>query len=126
MLKRLLGFLSFLLFPLQSTGTTYQTGEDIVVRAQFINNGVLDNTQDTNFRAVEDDWPVFAFAKDLGSVTSATTPVVFSVGHVRDPVIEYIIADEQLQQRSPFFLSAHSTPADAVSPSNQIYHRFGF
>ena len=51
--------------PLQTAQTTFQTGEDTVVRAQFINNGVLLNTEDSNFRAINDDWPVFAVSKDL-------------------------------------------------------------
>lgn len=38
---------------------TYQTGADTVVRAKFIADGKLDNTQDTNFRAISDSWPVF-------------------------------------------------------------------
>lgn len=100
---------------IQTSGTTFQTGQDIVVRAQFIDNGVLLNSQDTNFRAVEDDWPVFAFAQDLGTVTSSSSqPVVFSVGHMRDPAVEYIIANDQTQPRNSFFLSEFSTPSDAV------------
>jgi hypothetical protein len=46
-------------------GVTYQTGQDSVVRSQFVSNGKLANTQDTNFRAVSDDWPVFGLSKDL-------------------------------------------------------------
>lgn len=41
---------------LQTLGMTYQTGQDTVVRAQFIANGQLANTQDGNFRAVNNDW----------------------------------------------------------------------
>ncbi|KAH8120127.1 DUF1793-domain-containing protein [Phellopilus nigrolimitatus] len=99
----------------KSSGTTYQTGEDTVVRGQFINSGSLGNTQDTNFRAVSDKWPVFALAEDLGEVNQASTPVVFSVGHFRDPAVEYIVANNQTQQRSAYFLTAYSTPADAIS-----------
>ncbi|KAH9943507.1 uncharacterized protein BXZ73DRAFT_97546 [Epithele typhae] len=50
-------------------GATWQSGEDTVVRAQFINNGKLANSADTQFRAVSDRWPVFAFAH-----TSYITP----------------------------------------------------
>lgn len=96
-------------------GVTYQTGQDTVVRAQFINNGKLANTQDTNFRAVSDNWPVFGFAHDLGSVNAATSPVVISVGHVRDPAIQYIIAGGVLQSRSLYFWSKYSTVASAIS-----------
>lgn len=85
-----------------------------MVRGQFITNGVLANTQDTVFRAIQDDWPVFAFAKDLGTVTKATTPVVFSVGLVRDPAVEYIIANDGTQARSLYFWSQYSTVAAVV------------
>lgn len=86
-----------------------------MVRAQFINNGVLANTKDTNFRAVENDWPVFAFAHDLGTVSGTSAPVVFAVGHVRDPAIEYIVAGGSTQNRSLFFWSQFSTVSAAVS-----------
>lgn len=84
------------------------------MRAQFVNNGVLANTQDTNFRAVQDDWPVFAFAHDLGTVSGSSPPVVVAVGHVRDPAIEYIVAGGQTQDRSLFFWSQFSSVGAAV------------
>ncbi|KIJ70075.1 hypothetical protein HYDPIDRAFT_78948 [Hydnomerulius pinastri MD-312] len=104
-------------YSTQNTASaTYQTGQDIVVRAQFINNGVLANTLDTNFRAVSDDWPVFAFAHDLGTVSStASAPVIYTVGHVRDPAIEYIIAGGAYQSRSVYFWTAYQTVADMIS-----------
>lgn len=98
-----------------SDSATYQTGQDTVVRGQFISNGKLANTLDTSFRAVQDDWPVFGFAKDLGTVTTATTPVVFSVGLVRDPAVEYIVANNAYQARSLYFWSSYSSVAAAVS-----------
>ncbi|EJD04154.1 DUF1793-domain-containing protein [Fomitiporia mediterranea MF3/22] len=99
----------------KNSDTTYQTGQDTVVRGQFIDNGVLANTQDTNFRAVQDNWPIFALAQDLGNVQGPSSPIVLSIGHVRDPVVEYIVANNQLQNRSPYFLSQHVSPADAIS-----------
>ncbi|KZV98208.1 DUF1793-domain-containing protein [Exidia glandulosa HHB12029] len=98
------------------TDITYQTGQDTVLRAQFINNGRLANTQDTAFRAVSDRWPVFAFAKDFGTVgTTATAPVVFSVGHIRDPAAQYVTKGNVLQSRSSFFFSQLSTPAAVIN-----------
>jgi len=77
---------------------TYQTGQDAVVRAQFITNGVLANTEDTNLCVVSDDWPVFAFAHILCTVsTTATNPVIYTVAHVRDPAIQSIIANDIYQ-----------------------------
>ncbi|KAH9841230.1 DUF1793-domain-containing protein [Teratosphaeria destructans] len=47
---------------------TYQSGEDATVRGNFLNNGYLPDTQDTNYRAIDNDYPVFGFAVNLGSV----------------------------------------------------------
>ncbi|KAM5543407.1 hypothetical protein V8D89_002658 [Ganoderma adspersum] len=98
-----------------TAAATYQTGEDVVVRAQFAANGTLANTQDTGFRAVSDRWPVFAFAHDLGTVTSATAPVVYSIGHVRDPVVQYVILNGGVQARSSYFWTRFGTIGDAIS-----------
>jgi hypothetical protein len=40
---------------------TYQSGQDVIVRGNFLNNGTLPDTQDTDYRAISDDWPVFGF-----------------------------------------------------------------
>ena len=93
---------------------TFQSGSDIDVRAQFINNGHLLNTQDTNFRAVSDNWPVFGLAHDFGNITKAS-PVVFSVGNIRDPVLQYIVANDEIQPRNLLFWSEFRTPAALVS-----------
>ncbi|KAJ6522586.1 hypothetical protein B0H19DRAFT_655325 [Mycena capillaripes] len=75
---------SFLLSVFYSTsntvGATFQTGAYVAVRAQFLNTGRLANTLDTNLR------------HQLCSVSPMTSgrPVVFSVGHIRDPAIQYI------------------------------------
>ncbi len=94
---------------------TYQTGEDVVVRAEFVKNGKLANVQDTQFRAVSDRWPVFAFAHDLGTVTSTTDPIVFTVGHVRDPVVQYAIVGGATENRSSYFWTKFASFPDAVS-----------
>lgn len=108
---------------MQTVTATYQTGADVTVRAQFINNGRLANTQDNSFRAIQDNWPVFGFAHDLGSVTGATSPVLFSVGHIRDPAIKYIIANGAFQSRSVYFWSQFATPAALVSTLRLAFSR---
>ena len=75
----------------------------------------MTNTLDQDFRAVGDRFPVFAFAEDLGTITNTSEPVVFSVGHFRDPIAPYIVAADEFELRSAYFLSAHSTVDDAVS-----------
>jgi len=44
-----------------TSSLTYQSGSDVNVRGNFLNNGVLPNTQDTNYRAISDNWPAFGF-----------------------------------------------------------------
>jgi Domain of unknown function (DUF5127) len=101
--------------PGQGPGLAYQTGADDTVRSQFVTNGVLLNTQDTNYRAVNDQWPVFALSMDMGNITTATQPWVLSVGHVREPAVQYIVAGNGRQARSLYFWSAFATISDAVS-----------
>lgn len=69
---------------------TWQSGQDLVVRAQFVNTGKLTDSDDTNYRAISDNWPVFGFAADLGSLGGATRSVQFSVGHVHTPAVSYL------------------------------------
>ncbi|KAJ9130367.1 Glutaminase A [Pleurostoma richardsiae] len=61
-------------------GMTYQIGEDTVVRTQFVNNRVLNDTVDSDFRAVNSNWPVFAFAHDLGTIGTSAVSVQFGLG----------------------------------------------
>ncbi|KXX77889.1 hypothetical protein MMYC01_205785 [Madurella mycetomatis] len=67
---------------------TWQIGQDTVVRDQFVNNGRLANTKETNFRPVSDRWPVFAFSHDLGNV-SEEVESVFTLGLVQNQVIHF-------------------------------------
>ncbi|MCW2637726.1 MAG: hypothetical protein JWP76_32, partial [Dactylosporangium sp.] len=74
------------------SGLTWQTGADVAVRANAASNGSLSNTNDTRQpRAISDNWPVFGFNRDLGTVGAApTAPLVFSIGHVRTPAVSYL------------------------------------
>jgi len=73
-----------------TSGVTYQIGPDAVVRAAAVTNGALDNSVDTQFRSINDRWPVFAFNVDLGPVNRRTDEVVLSIGHVREPAVSYL------------------------------------
>jgi hypothetical protein len=74
-------------------GLTYQSGQDVVVRAQFVSNGKLANTNDTDYRAIQDNWPVFAFCADLGQLGGAAATVPLSIGLVRTPAVSYLGQD---------------------------------
>lgn len=77
--------------------------------------GSLNNTQDTSYRAINLDWPCFALAKDLGNITSATSPTVFAMGLSRDPAISYQTSSGS-QSRSLFYKTQFGNDPDAVRP----------
>jgi hypothetical protein len=68
---------------------TYQSGQDIAVRQAFLSNGSLANTQDTNYRAISDNWPVFAYANDLGSVGSTSVATLYTIVHSQERAIYF-------------------------------------
>jgi hypothetical protein len=73
---------------------TYQSGQDKTVRGTFANNGSLQNSQDTNYRGIEDNWPVFGFAINLGSVSASTVSTLFSLGLAQEQAIQFSGASE--------------------------------
>lgn len=72
-----------------SDGMTYQSGQDVVVRGLFSSNGTLANTGDTNFRAINNNWPVFGFASDLGAVSDTPVSTLFSLGLTQDEAVQF-------------------------------------
>ncbi|KAH8890031.1 DUF1793-domain-containing protein [Thozetella sp. PMI_491] len=70
-------------------GMSFQIGADTVVRNQFINNRILNNGVDTQYRAVNDNWPVFAFAHSLDNVGSTPVSTVFGIGICQVPAIQF-------------------------------------
>ncbi len=71
---------------------TTQSGPDATIRSLAVTQGKLDNTMDTNMpRAINDQWPVFAFNVDLGTVNNqASATQTFAIGHVREPAVSYL------------------------------------
>lgn len=68
---------------------TYQSGSDVNVRGNFLNNGVLPNTQDTNYRPISDNWPVFGFANALGNVGSSPVETLYTIVHAQQNAIYF-------------------------------------
>ncbi len=81
------------LFATKTTNklTTESGGAD-AVRAQFVANGHLDGSNDTDQpRPINNNFPVFAFSNAFGSVgITPTQPFTLLLGHVRDPAINFL------------------------------------
>ncbi|KAK7438891.1 hypothetical protein VKT23_017817 [Stygiomarasmius scandens] len=87
-------------------GMTYQSGVDNDVRGTFRDKGKLLNTKDTNFRPINQSFVVFGISVDLGTITSTSGPVVWGLGLVRDPIINYPSASgASLDSYRPYFFS---------------------
>ncbi|KAH8892980.1 DUF1793-domain-containing protein [Thozetella sp. PMI_491] len=85
-------------------GMSYQIGADTVVRNQFVNSLTLSNTVDTNFRAVNNNWPTFAFAHNLGNVNSKAVSTLFALTVCQIPVIKFLGASSDAQTlNAPWF-----------------------
>jgi uncharacterized protein YqiB (DUF1249 family) len=75
----------------QVPGLSYQSGPSGTVRAQFVDQGVLLDTDDTSYTSISDDgYPSFGFALDLGQVGGQPQTRQFSIGQVRTPLVSYL------------------------------------
>jgi hypothetical protein len=101
---------------------TYQSGKDDDIRGAFQKDGKLGNTNDTKFRAIDDDFPVFGFANDLGSIESATK-VVYTLGLVQDVAVRFDGSDDVVSV-PPLWKSYFATDLEAVSFILRFYHQF--
>jgi hypothetical protein len=96
-------------------GVSYATCSHYNCRTMFTGNGRLDGSQDKTFRAVAKDWPVMALSYSLGAITKTQEPLVFAIGHARDPVVEYRGPKNVVEERSLFFHTFFVSIDDAVS-----------
>jgi Domain of unknown function (DUF5127)/Domain of unknown function (DUF4965)/Domain of unknown function (DUF1793) len=75
----------------QISGLSYQSGPSVTVRTQFVDQGVLLDTDDTSYTSIGGDgYPSFGFALDLGQVGSHPQTRQFSLGQVRTPLVSYL------------------------------------
>ncbi|KAL6237071.1 hypothetical protein BDW75DRAFT_249538 [Aspergillus navahoensis] len=94
-------------------GLTYQAGPDVDVRGAFARNGNLTNNNDANYRAISNNWPVFGFAHDLGSVTSSAR-ALFSIGLTQRDAIQYTGSSSTLSPMPALWTNYFSTALDAL------------
>ncbi|KAF9527912.1 hypothetical protein CPB83DRAFT_371296 [Crepidotus variabilis] len=103
----------YLAVPLSTPFVTHQTASFNVSRSIFAENGKLDNTANTTYRAIGKDYPVLAFAADLGNIEKTSSPIVFALGLVRDPVVTYR-KNGALENRPPLFRTRWKTETAAI------------
>jgi hypothetical protein len=102
-------------YTTESTASlTHRSGADTVTRQQFAARGLLDNTVDTNYRSIFDAWPVFAFARDLGSVGSSPTSAFFQLSLHQEDAVQFL-GEHGVQAVPSLWTSYFSDDIAAVS-----------
>ncbi|EMC99870.1 hypothetical protein BAUCODRAFT_63305 [Baudoinia panamericana UAMH 10762] len=95
-------------------GLTFQSGEDVTVRGQFTSSGKLNNTEDTNYRAINDAYPVYSFAVDLGSVGSSVVESVFTLNLAQENSIQFQNANG-IQSLATYWTTSYSDELSALT-----------
>nr|OQO30009.1 hypothetical protein B0A51_01907 [Rachicladosporium sp. CCFEE 5018] len=95
---------------------THQSGADATVRSQFVTNGYLANTADTDYRPVNQDYVVFGFSRDLGSVGSTSQSMLFQLSLHQQNAMQFLGANG-LQAVPSLWTSYFSSDTDAESSS---------
>ena len=81
-----------------------------------MSNGVLDNQTDPNFRSISPNFAVFAISRNLGLIQATEDPVVWAVGLITDPAIQFTaLPGAAPQQRSLFYKTQYSDDTSLVS-----------
>lgn len=93
---------------------THQSGTDTDLRAAFTSKGVLANTNDTRFRAINDSYPAFAFANDLGIVGNTAVNTLFTLGLAQEQAVQFDGAKGNTSVPS-LWTSYYATETDALT-----------
>jgi hypothetical protein len=72
---------------------THRSGADTTVRKQFADTGRLDNSADSNYRPIQQAYPVFGFSRDLGSVGSSSASALFQISLHQENAIQFLGAN---------------------------------
>lgn len=102
-----------------TTNLTFQSGSDTTVRTNFATVGKLANTNDTNYRAIQNNYPVFGFAVDLGSVGAKPANTLYTLGLTQEEAIQYDGATGVVPVPS-LWTSYFATELDAVSDNHRM------
>jgi Domain of unknown function (DUF5127) len=105
----------------QGDNVTYQIASDADSRGNFTSNGRLTGQQDPNLRPINDNLPVFAISRDLGTIQATQGPVVWAIGYTTDPAINYSdLSGAPPISRSPYYKIQYSNDEELAS----IYGNF--
>lgn len=93
---------------------TYGVGSSDTLVGTFSAQGSLSTIPEQNspVEGTTNTSTVYAFARNLGSVSNATA--VFEFGFVQDPAVQYVDPTGSLQRRHPYFMTEYSNTAELI------------
>lgn len=80
-----------------------------------MNNGALSNSQDTNYRPINEQFPVFGYAIDLGTVGSDSQSTLFQLSLHQQNCVQFQGAKDTVSQLPCMWTNYFSQDTDAVS-----------
>lgn len=104
----------------QANGLTYQSGADVDVRKQFTDSGRLGNTDDTAYRAINDRYPVFGFAKEFSQLSQEPQETLFTINLLQQRAVQF--AREGGVQQVPSYWT--SIASDELSAITTFYYDY--
>jgi hypothetical protein len=107
---------------MQGGDITYKIAQAYDSRSLFQTNGTLDNQTDPNFCSISPNFMVFGIAHDLGTIQAMQDPIIWAVGFITEPAINYTDISGASQKRSLFYKTQYSNDTSLVSI--RIYEHF--
>lgn len=95
-------------------GLTYQAGPDSAVRQAFVKGGILPNTVDTNFRPINQNYPVFGYAVHVGTVGKNGVETLFTLGLAQAEAIQFAGANKAVAAVPSLWTSFYQNDLTAV------------
>ncbi len=77
--------------PMNAKNFSFQSGYSSDLRYNYVMQHSLQDVVDSNYRGFGSREPVFAYAHDFGSVSSASA--MYTIGSVQQPMIRYLTAE---------------------------------
>ena len=100
----------------QVAGLTFSNGvSDTAARQRFIDNGSLSNARDSNYRAINNEYPVFAFSIDYGKIGSTSQSSLFTITLAQEQAIQFKSSLYEVQSLPPLWTSWYPNELDLVS-----------
>ncbi|KAL1735522.1 hypothetical protein EV714DRAFT_243584, partial [Schizophyllum commune] len=108
-----------------SPALSWRTNSDVNSRVTFQNFSDLGNSANLTYRPIQNpnDWPIFAIAYDLGTVTNESSEVVWGIGLARDRIAQAQTGSGPQEDRYPYYLSHYGSSSESFEDFLQSYDK---